>query len=243
MSDTEQIPQPNLPRVAPANGSWSPTRLAVRGLLENNAPALVGLYEAAVQMLHDERFPERRHLIAHCVREIVNSLPSFFDGAVVGRVEYRTLIEPIVRPWTEAGLPVGSQAAPVVVGEGEAIGASSLIAVPEPIVRQIGKLLEAHNAVSGRRRQNAAVLFKAISPDTEGDAHHLMPTIKLWLETCNWFQTRVHYNRRPGEGVDNGLDEEFIRTFERFEGLLHQMTQPFLNIVNSLDEELDQANA
>ena len=112
-----------------------------------------------------------------------------------------------------------------------------------PIVRQIGKVLEAHTAVSGRRRQNAAVLFQALSPDTEGDAYHLMPTINLWLETCDWFQRRAHYNRRPEEPVDNALDEEFITTFERFEGLLHQMNQPFLNIVNSLDEELDQANS
>jgi hypothetical protein len=243
MSDTEQIPQPDLAQVAGANGGWSPTRLAVRGLLERNAPALVGLYEAAVQMLRDDRFPARRHLIAHCVREIANSLPFFFNGAVAGHVEYQTLIQPIAGPWAEAGLPIGTQAAPVAVGEGEAVIASSAITVPVPIVRQIGKVLEAHTAVSGRRRQNAAVLFQALSPDTEGDAYHLMPTINLWLETCDWFQRRAHYNRRPEEPVDNALDEEFITTFERFEGLLHQMNQPFLNIVNSLDEELDQANS
>jgi len=106
-------------------------------------------------MLHDERFPARRHLIAHCVREIANSLPFFFDGAVVGHVEYRTLIQPIVKPWAEAGLPIGTEAAPVMVGAGEAIGDGSAITVPGPIVRQIGKMLEAHTAVSGRRRQNA----------------------------------------------------------------------------------------
>jgi hypothetical protein len=243
MSDTEHIPQPNLPRVAVANGGWSPTRLAVRGLLEGNAPALVGLYEAAVQMLHDERFPARRHLIAHCVREIANSLPFFFDGAIVGHVEYRPLIQRIVEPWAEAGLPIGTEAAPVTVGEAEAIGAGSSIMVPGPIVRQIGKMLEAHTAVSGRRRQNAAVLFQALSPDTEGDAYHLMPTIDLWLETCDWFQRRVHHNRRPEEPADNVLHGEFIANFERFGGLLHQMTEPFLNIVNILDEELDKANS
>ena len=26
-----------------------------------------------------------------------------------------------------------------------------------------------------------------------------MPTINLWLQTCNWFQSRVHYSRRPEE--------------------------------------------
>jgi hypothetical protein len=243
MSDTKQIPQPNLACLAVADGGWSPTRLAVRGLLEGNARALVGLYEAAVQMLHVERFPARRHLIAHCVREIANSLPFFFEGAVVGHVEYRTLIHPIVERLAAAGLPIGTEAAPVIVGEGEAIGAGSAITVPGPIVRQIGKMLEAHTAVSGRRRQNAAVLFQALSPDTEGDPYHLMPTIDLWLETCDWFQRQVHHNRRPEEPADNVLDAEFIANFERFEGLLHQMTEPFLKIVDILDEELDQANS
>jgi hypothetical protein len=53
----------------------------------------------------------------------------------------------------------------------------------------------------------------------------------------------VHYSRRPEELADNALDAEFVANFERFERLLHQMTQPFLNIANSLDEELDQANS
>jgi hypothetical protein len=70
-----------------------------------------------------------------------------------------------------------------------------------------------------------------------------MPTINLWLRTCNWFQRRVHYSRRPEEPADNALDTEFVANFERFEGLLHQMTEPFLNIANTLDEELDQANS
>ncbi len=243
MSDTEQIPQPNLALVAGANDGWSPTRFAVRGLLADNAPALVGLYEAAVRVLHDERFPARKYLIAHCVREIANSLPSSFDGAVGGHVEYQALIDPIVEPWTEVGLPIGAEAAPVIVAEGDDGSTGPIIMVPEPIVRQLGKMLQAHRAVSGRRRHNATVLFHALSPDTEGDSYHLMPTINLWLQTCNWFQSRVHYNRSPEELADNALDAEFVANFERFEGLLHQMTEPFLNIANSLDEELDQANS
>lgn len=242
MADVEEIPQPTN-QLAIAAGGRTPTRSAVRELLEGCAPALGGLYDAAVQMLHDESFPARKHLIAHCVREIANSLPSFFDGAISGHVPYPSLIQPIVGPWLEAGLPVGAEAAPVIVGEGEPGGAALVITVPEPIVRQMGKMLEAHTAGSGRRQHNASVLFRALSPDTEGDTHHLLPTINLWLQTCDWFQRRVHYSRRAEETADNVLEPEFIANFEQFEGLLHQMTEPFLNILNTLDEELDQANS
>jgi hypothetical protein len=47
----------------------------------------MGLYDAAVRMLHDERFPGRKYLIAHCVREIANSLPSFDPGSNHARPE------------------------------------------------------------------------------------------------------------------------------------------------------------
>lgn len=93
------------------------------------------------------------------------------------------LIDPIVEPWTEVGLPIGAKAAPVIVAEGDDGSTGPTIMVPEPIVRQIGKMLEAHTTVSGRRRHNATVLFHALSPDTEGDSYHLMPTINLWLQT------------------------------------------------------------
>src|ERR1041384_1840688 len=104
MSDTEQIPQPNLALVAGVDDGWSPTRLGVRGFLADNAPALVVLYEAAVRMLYDERFPARKYLIAHCVREIANGLPWFLGGPVAAPVESPGLSEPIVEPWTEVGL-------------------------------------------------------------------------------------------------------------------------------------------
>jgi hypothetical protein len=243
MSLTEDIlPLPN-PLPSPLGDGWNATRIAVRQLLSASAPTLVGLYEAAIRMLHDEHFSARKHLIAHCVREIANSLPSFFDGSIQGRVEYQGLVQGIVEPWTDAGLPIGAEAVPVPVSGTSGRGDPPTIMVPPPIVRQIGRLLEVHTAVHGRRQHNAAVLFRALSPDPDGDVHHLRPTINLWLRTCDWFQERVHYNRLSGDPDNDTLEPEFIGHFEQFEGLLHSMVEPFLNIAKMLDEELDQANS
>jgi hypothetical protein len=243
MSHTEDALLWANPLPLPFGDGWNATRLAIRQLLSVSAPALIGLYEAAVRMLHDEHFPARKHLIAHCVREMANSLPSFFDGAMRGRAEYEGFVQAIVQPWTDAGLPFGAEAAPVALSGTSAVGAPETIIVPRPIVLQIGKLLEAHSAVHGRRQHNAAVLFRALSPDPDGDTHHLRPIISLWLDTCDWFQARVHHNRRSDDSNNDTLESEFISHFEQFEGLLHSMVEPFLNIAKSLDEELDQANS
>lgn len=226
-----------------AGEGWPPTRVALRKLLSVNAPTLVPLYEAAVRMLLDVQFPGRTHLIAHCVREIGNSLPSFFDGAAKGHADYPGIVEAIVQPWLEAGLPVATEAAPVPIS-GQAGATPPAISVPLPIVRQVGRLVEVHTAVAGRREHNAVTLFRALAPDPDGDAHHLRPTINLWLDTCDWFQARVHHNRQQQDSnTDDNAEAEFIRYFERFEELLHSMTEPFLDIAKSLDEELDQANS
>jgi hypothetical protein len=130
----------------------------------------------------------------------------------------------------------------VPVSGGE-IAAPPTIIVPQLIVRQIGKLIGAHTAVHGRRQRNAAVLFGALSPDPEVDAYHLRPIIKLWLDNCDWFQEHVHHNRRAETSRNDALEPEFVDHFEQFEGLLHSMVEPFLNIAKSLDEELDKANS
>jgi hypothetical protein len=191
-------------------------RLAIRQLLSVSAPALLGLYEAAVRMVQDEQFPARRHLIAHCVREIANSFPSFFAGSMQGYVDYQQLVQAIVELWTEAGLPVGTEAAPVSVTGNGADGAPPTVLVPQPIVRRMSKLLEAHSAVYGRRHHNAALLFHALSPDPDGDTYHLRPTITLCLDTSNWFQARAHHNRRSEDFGNGALEPEFISRFHAY---------------------------
>lgn len=243
MADVEDILLPESQPPPTLGDGWNDLRLAVRRLLSVNAPALTGLYDAAVRMLHDEQFPGRRYLIAHCVREIANGLPSFLGNEMAReRTDYQALVQPIVEPWIDAGLPIGPEAAPEFIsGDGDL--SSPAIAIPRTIVRQIGRLVEAHTAASGRRQHNAAILFRALSFGPDEEAYHLRPIIDVWLDTCDWFQKRVHHNRQGASSSDNELEEEFIDQFEKLEGLLYSMVEPFLNIAKSLDEELDEANS
>ena len=226
---------------------WTRERISIRQLFLERAPPLVSLYDAAVKMLHDESFPARRYLIAHCIREIANSLPTYLGEGPAKqrrRVEYGELIKPIVEPWRAAGLPVGAETSPVALIEKERPETeSSSVSIPATIVREISRLLEAYAEISERRQRDAFLLFQALSEDQdEADASRLRPIISWWLRTCNWFVGRAHHSRRPENELTEEVDSTFVTQFESFEGLLHTMVESFLDIAKSLDEDLEQAN-
>jgi hypothetical protein len=227
-------------------GGWAPERIAIRQLLTERAPPLVSLYDAAVKMLHDETFPARRYLIAHCIREIANSLPTYLGEGPTKqrrRMEYGELIKPIVEPWRSAGLPVGAETPPVALVGSERPDAGASVLVPITIVREISHLLDAYAEISGRRQRDAFLLFQALSEDQdEADASRLRPIASWWLKTCNWFVGRAHHSRRPENELTEEVDNVFVTQFESFERLLHTMVEPFLDIAKSLDEDLEQAN-
>jgi hypothetical protein len=146
----------------PLGPAWTPERRSVRRLLTTQAPPLVATYEAALVMLDNPSFPARRMLVAHCVREIVNSLPWYFEGAEKGTVNY-TVLDRIYGPWRDAGLPLGEQVLPIAIGNGSP-DTSESAQVPGAIVREIAKLLDDHRSANGRVRRNSEVIFRGLDP-------------------------------------------------------------------------------
>lgn len=241
---TTQVPDNTSPNTG--EGGWTSERIAIRQLLTERAPPLVSLYDAAVKMMHNEAFPARRYLIAHCIREIANSLPRYLGAGPTKqrrRMEYGELIKEIVEPWRAAGLPVGAETPPVALVGNERPDAEASVSVPFTIVRLISHLLDAYAEISERRQRDAFLLFQTLSEDQdEADASRLRPITSWWLKTCNWFVGRAHHSRRPENELTEEVDSTFVTQFESFEGLLHTMVEPFLDIAKSLDEDLEQAN-
>jgi hypothetical protein len=230
-------------RVAePPGPAWTPERLSVRRLLATNAPPLVETYVAALRMLDNPSFPSRRLLVAHCVREIANSLPEFFAGATRGRIDYKAHCDRISGPWRDAGLPVGEELLPTRIGDALPGGPVSA-QVPAAIVREVAKLLEEHERATSRVHRKAEVIFRALDPVGNTGEQYQTATLRLWIETVDWFQKNAHYNRRTSEDSIGHLDDELSHKFEQFERVLGTLAQPFLDIVNSLDEDLVQANS
>jgi len=224
----------------PQGRSWTPQRLNIRRLLKTRAPPLVDVYEAAVAMLDDTTFPARRMLIAHCVRELANSLPWYFEGAEGGQVNYSVLDE-VHEPWQDAGLPFGEQPLPMAISDASH-ETSEWVQVPGSIVLKIGKLLDDYKKANGRARRNAELIFRELDPVGGPHSNNQSPTLKLWIETRGWFVKQVHHNRSTDKSNES-VDDEFLGMFEQFERVLDALVQPFLEIARSLDEDLEEANS
>lgn len=224
----------------PQGRSWTPQRLNIRRLLKTRAPPLVDLYEAAVIMLNDVTFPARRMLIAHCVRELANSLPWYFEGAEGGQVSY-SVLDVIHKPWQDAGLPLGEQPLPMAIGDSSREAPES-VQVPGTIVQKVGKLLDDHKKGKAKVRRNAELIFRELDPVGGPQSIYQSPTLELWLKTRGWFMEHVHDKHRSTDKSNESTDDELLSMFEQFERVLAALVQPFLEIARSLDEDLKETN-
>ena len=84
------------------------SRLACRPSATSRSP----IREAAILLLDAPDFPARGHLIAHCVREIANGLPWYFDGAIQSGVDYPALVGGVTGPLARCRLTHGDQPVP-----------------------------------------------------------------------------------------------------------------------------------
>ena len=198
-------------------------RQQLRELLLSRATPLVSLYDAAVHMLESQAHPARRCLIAHCVREIGNSLPEYVVGRTAPQtVKYGAAIDPIVHDWIAAGLPLERQAPPAAVVDAGGANAERLgVAVPVNIVDALADLFTLHRQGSSSRREKAEALFQGLNEGREQNTAQLRPSAKAWLETINWFVGSAHHNRAGETNSDDEVDEEFVSQFEQFEQQLN----------------------
>jgi hypothetical protein len=140
---------------------WSSMRLDIQELLQTRAAPLVELYQAAVFMAHQREFPARGALIAHCVREISNSLPSYLGAPTKQRVDYSSLVNSLLEPWRDAGLPFGNDPPPIPIDDPRNQIVTS-VPVPHHVVRKVSALLLAHEKGTATRRENAEIIFREL---------------------------------------------------------------------------------
>jgi hypothetical protein len=221
-------------------------RQQLRELLGTRAKPLVGLYDAAIQLLENERHSARRCLVSHCVREIANSLPQYIAGAVITpRVDYALAIARIVPKWREAGLPIGRQVPPAsIMDSAGSVFAGQSALVPSEVLVEFGELLDLHERGGVTQRKRAEALFQALNEGREQNSAQLALAVSTWRETTDWFVGSAHHKRNPEEpDSDNLIDEEFVSEFQKFEQQLYVLIQPFLDIARELDNDLEEANS
>lgn len=213
------------PRSDPA--WWTPSRRRLRTWLENKAPALAELYESAVIELERQQLPGRSRIIAHCVREIANTLPQILAHVERTRLEYDKELDIIASAWDRLP-PSSAPIPPPATGE-----------IPEPfealteeLASLVDSLVKKHKDSRTKSLAVAERLFSADRPENRHLGNALVPVIRQWVDVKNWFVGRCHENKK-----DADCDwDEFKKQFGLFERTILTLGQGFFETIAELDE-------
>jgi hypothetical protein len=203
-------------------------RAAIHVWLVRRAPSLGDLYLGALQLAYNVELPGRVRLVAHAVREICNSLPTYIAGAKGERVQYPELVGEIHLRWTESDLPFTTDELtnPIELQP----------VVSHPIVDLLGK----HISASETAHQAAGRLFAAADPSGATDVATLRPLVDRWRSDTEWAVKIAHDPRKPSVLPS---DDEVRHRFELFEDHLYGLSGPYFDILEEIDAILAQANS
>ncbi len=214
---------------------WNPRRRELREWFDRNAPALGELYQGAVLLIHEERIPGHRRLVAHAMREIGNRLPGIVGAEVRGRVQYTNRLDDLHRKWTKWGPERLSN------GDWPALpGTTNQVAVDVRLVHQLAGLIEDHAAARERPTEKARRLFLAAC---DGDGPHpgLGPVVEQWVGLTKWAVSKTHVPSGPNP---KDIDAEQLKEkFTLFEDTLIALLGNFYSTVEELDAILEAANS
>lgn len=215
-------------KLLPLNESWLPSQARLLGWLKQKAPSLAELYQTAVNELARQQLPGRSRIIAHCVREIANTLPDILAQVERTRLEYDKRLDEISEAWDR--LAPGSPSIQTTSVSGPV--PSPREALTSEFMRLVGDLIGKHKATREKSITIAGRLFQANRPENRHLGDALIPILRQWLDVKNWFVARSHENKTDAE-----CDwEEFRRQFSIFERTVLTLGQGFFATVADLDD-------
>ena len=223
-----------------AFASWLPgltprQREIMQRLHSLPAPELAKLYYAAVRLLSDRHNPARVYLVAHCVREIGNSLPDHLSEVPVRKhVEYSAHLDQIASRWDKMPRP------PLDLPT-SADGAAAEVPIPLDLFRMISGLVQDHLMGTSTHRARAERVFSSLDEGMSADKAHLTSLTERWRNVVEWFVRRVHV-KTATELPPSAEVQECERQFRLFENVIYSSLHPFFVPMEKLDEILEDAN-
>lgn len=207
---------------------------AILESLQTTAPSLAPLYEGAVRMLEDKRFPGRTRFIAHAVREIANRLPGAVAEEVVkNHVDYHHEIGPIADAWKQEGL-----AGAIVVragGEDE-----PGLRISHGLVAKVNALLEKDRQISARKEGNAQAMILKLIPESSNTVGSIGPIVDHWLDIVEWFAENVHEAEKKRAPID---ESALCHKFLAFENALKALLVAFYSGLEEVERVAANANS
>jgi hypothetical protein len=203
-------------------------QLGVLGALEERSPKLAGMYHTALDSLdsqvQENAEPARVAVICHCMRELMNGLPSVLAADS----------EPRPNPSSSS---ITSKLPGLLAKHPEVdLGVEQdIIPVPRAVAQVFNELIGTVVREEGRNLRNAAALI------TKGsDTKH--PAIKQWRDTYNFFLNWAHLDRNhererdlPGQGI-------LLASIKVVEDVIEVCTAAFFENVHAVADLLAEIN-
>lgn len=203
-------------------------RQRVFEFLKHRSSALAGMYRAAVGLLAaapvDEGENARVSVICHCMRELMNGLPSVLSEAS------------IPRPSPSSGALL--RTLPQLLTEHPGMDLEldqDLIPVPRKLAHALSALTSTVTREQGRNRENAAALLTGSSSATH-------PVIDQWNRTYLFFVGWTHLDRNHDNGKVLPTDEILIGHFRVIEDVIEVRAGLFFENLHALEDLLAEIN-
>jgi len=216
--------------------SWrTPKRTQLVAWLEENAPALLPLYNGAFLLATSDSFPGRVHFIAHAIREIQNRLPSALGpNFKQQRAGYEDLTDKICEQWSEEGLPQDGTLPPPDQSEPSASGPRRRD-VSIGLLTSVGQLIKKHNEAQANRKERERSGFSNLG-DLGPNPQYVLSN---WRKRFPKVEKFAHAWDKP---LPVEADGEWVENFFEFEQYLMALSKPSYENLDDLDSLLAKAN-
>jgi hypothetical protein len=197
--------------------------------LRNRGPKLAGLYQTALRSLDAEAEPgceaARVAVICHCMRELMNGLPSILTDLSIPRPKPSSMS-------LLADLP----SLLAKHSDLDLAAEQDVIPVPKTVAIHFHSLVKTRTQEDGRNRSNLSALITGGT-----DARH--PAIKQWKDAYDFFLRWTHLDRNHEGDRELPSDQEIQLEVRVVEDVIEVRTSAFFENLSSLEDLLSEINA
>jgi len=215
---------------APPLNLTADQKQVVAWLREQGAPGVAEAYLCALEVITRGPFVGAGSLIAHCIRDILNTLGDA-HVKVEGRVDYPKLVEILATAWQQDFSPTAAAHAAEGVGQAVAIGAGTRTAIVA--------LLTEHRAGTQRDADKIRMALRVGAP-AETDLDLLEPVRKTLGTVKKWAPDAAHFACLTEKNIDF---DQAVEQFELVEQALVAKAKPFFEQMKAIDALLENANS
>lgn len=217
-------------------GWWTDSKDKLYQELRRYDETLADLYKHAAKTLFDNPSLANRLIIAHCVREIGNTLPVMMDeNRKTGHLDYKKFIDEILAIIRQCD-PDSRLIRTDDTGDQNIQALDQGVFLPTEVAEALRRLFSEHQEATSRADNSSRRLFNSLAPENIGLNEKNDLLMKQWRFLIKWFVEVTHHPRQHAQVDWN----ELARHFELFESILSSLLGEFIPVLDKLDGHLKE---